>query len=185
MVLGQKHANWRLACKHHETQSFYLVLVSRSGLQFERRAARHGRSFNPASSLQAETRKRGGGDLLLRQTEEILYQRKAPGNGQQENLFDNTGAAFDSVVNLVRLDLLRSHNRSNVLRKIDATLFASAALALFVFAGRTFEPQRGVATSTKSRNLARVDAALRTFDHALCDGRCVKRRPDPATRSAR
>jgi hypothetical protein len=100
-------------------------------------------------------------------------------------LFDNAGAAFDSVVNLVRLDLLRSHNRSNILRKIDATLFASAAPALFVFASWTFEPQGGMATRTKSRNLARVDAALRTLDHALGDGRGVKRRPGPATGSAR
>lgn len=64
------------------------------------------------------------GGLILRWSEEILKEGQAASNRQQENLLDNSSAALNPIVNLVRLNFLRSHYRGNVLHKIHATLFA-------------------------------------------------------------
>src|SRR5262249_39688649 len=49
------------------------------------------------------------------------------------------------------------------LEKIDAALFARAALTLFVFARRTFVAQGGMASRAESRHVARFAAAFRAL----------------------
>jgi hypothetical protein len=104
---------------------------------------------------------------MARAFDDVLNQREPPSDGQQENLFDDAGAPLDAIVNLVRLDSFCGHNRADVLHKIDSTLFAGAAFALFVLASRAFVAQRSVATRAESRDVAGIRAALKTFDRAL------------------
>src|SRR5271154_4460647 len=111
--------------------------------------------------------RRTEGGLRPRAVAKILNQGKAAGNGQQENLFDDAGAALDAVVNLVCLGFLCGDNRADVFQKVDSAFFARAAFALFVLAGGAFVPQRSMATRAESRDLASVCAAFKTFDHAL------------------
>ncbi|MGD0403404.1 MAG: hypothetical protein ABSB66_09410 [Candidatus Acidiferrales bacterium] len=111
-------------------------------------------------------------------------QGKAPGNGQQENLFDDGCAAVDAVMNLVCLGLLCGNNRADVLQKIDSAFLARAAFALFVLAGRAFVPQRGVATRAEARDLAGVRTAFKAFNHALRGSACIRRRSDSSARHA-
>jgi hypothetical protein len=76
----------------------------------------------------------------FRLPEEIFKEGQAAGNRQQKNLLDNSGAALNPIVNLVRLNLFSCHHGGYVLRKIHATLFARPALALLVFARRALKP---------------------------------------------
>jgi hypothetical protein len=106
-------------------------------------------------------------NLMARAFDDVLNQREPPSDGQQENLLDDAGAPLDAIVNLIRLDPFCGHNRADVLHKIDSTLFAGAAFALFVLASRAFVAQRSVATRAESRDVAGIRAALKTFDRAL------------------
>ncbi len=63
--------------------------------------------------------RRTEGELRPRSVAKIFNQGKAAGNGQQENLFDDAGAALDAVVNLVCLDFLSGDDRADVFQKID------------------------------------------------------------------
>jgi hypothetical protein len=104
---------------------------------------------------------------MARAFDDELNQREPASDGQQENLLDDAGAPLDAIVNLIRLDSFCGHNRADVFHKIDATLFAGAAFALFVLASRAFVAQRSVATRAESRDVAGIRAALKTFDRAL------------------
>ncbi len=106
-------------------------------------------------------------NLVARAFDDVLDQREAAGDGQQENLFDDAGAPLDAIVNLIRLDSFCGHNRADVLHKINATLLAGAAFALFVLASRAFVTQRSVATRAKSRDVASIRPTFKTFDRAL------------------
>jgi hypothetical protein len=120
--------------------------------------------------------RRTEGGLRPRAGAKIFNQGKAAGNGQQENLFDDGGAALDAVVNLVRLGFLSGNNRADVFQKIDSAFLARAAFALFVLAGRAFESQRGMATRAEPRDLASVRATFKTLNHALRRSACIRRR---------
>jgi hypothetical protein len=122
------------------------------------------------------------GGLRPRADAKIFNQGKAAGNGQQENLFDDGGAAIDAVVNLVCLGFLSSNNRADVFQEVDSAFLARAAFALFVLAGGAFVPQRGMATRAEPRDLASVRAAFETFDHALRRSACIRRRLDSGAR---
>ena len=106
-------------------------------------------------------------NLMARAFDDVLNQREPAGDGQQENLFDDAGAPLDAIVNLVRLDSFCGHNRADVLHKINTTLFAGAAFALFVLASRAFEAQRSMATRTESRDVASIRATFEAFHRAL------------------
>src|SRR5271156_646117 len=120
--------------------------------------------------------RRTEGGLSPRADAKVFNQGKAAGNGQQENLFDDAGAALDAVVNLVCLGFLCGDNRADVLQKVDSALFARAAFALFVLAGGAFVAQRRMATRAEARDLTSVRAAFKTFDHALRGSARIRRR---------
>jgi hypothetical protein len=113
----------------------------------------------------------------------MFNQRESPGDWQQEDLFDNDGAALDAIVDLIRLSLFCRDNRSDVFHKIDAAFLTSATHALFMLAGRAFETQRRMAARAEARDLACVPAAFWTFDHALRRHGCAARRFDSGTRN--
>ncbi len=96
-------------------------------------------------------------------------------------MFYYVSALFDAVMNLIGLRFLARHNRADIFHKIHAALFARAAFALLVFAGRTFKTERSVAARTKARNFARVSRTLGTFDHALRNRLRVKGRSAPTS----
>src|SRR6202050_2134763 len=104
---------------------------------------------------------------MARAFDDVLNQREPASDGQQENLFDDSGAPLDAIVNLVRLDSFCGHNRADVLHKIDAAFLAGAAFALFVLASRAFVTQRSVATRAESRDAAGTRATLKTLDRSL------------------
>jgi hypothetical protein len=122
--------------------------------------------------------------LTARAAAKILNQGKAAGNGQQESLFDDGGAALDAVVNLVCLGFLSGNNRADVFQKVDSAFLARAAFALFVLAGRAFESQRGMATRAEPRDLASVRAAFKAFDHTLRRSARIRRRFNSSARHA-
>jgi hypothetical protein len=97
--------------------------------------------------------------------EELAHQGKAAGDGDPQDVLDEVGALLDSIVNHVGFGFFPGYDRAYVLQKIHAALFALTALALLVRARRTLKAQRGVATRTEARNVARVGLALRALDH--------------------
>jgi hypothetical protein len=138
--------------------------------------------FCLANSIRCVSRERGseiqkkdGGlytrryKTLLRRAfswaEELAHQGKSAGDGDPQDVLDEVGALLDSIVNHVGFRFLPGDDRAHVLQKIHSALIALAALALLVRARRTLKAQRGVATRTEARNVARISLALRALDH--------------------
>jgi hypothetical protein len=88
---------------------------------------------------------------------------------------------FDTVVNGVCFGALRSHNSGEELHEIDSALFACAAMALLVAAGRTRIAKGGMAPRAEARDVASFGAAFRALHLTIlqklrpCDGTQLSR----------
>ena len=95
--------------------------------------------------------------------EKITDQRHTTVEGQPQQAFQQAGAAFEALVNRVRLGFFGGDHCADIFEEINAAFFTFPAGALVVVAGRTFVTQCGVALGTEAGDVARVGAAFGAF----------------------
>jgi hypothetical protein len=106
----------------------------------------------------------GSGSLAV---EDVLQQVKAAGNGEEDDLLHDPGAALIARMLAFGFDFLDCHHGTEVLQEIHAAFLADAALALLVMARRALESQSGVAARTKARHDACLGRAFGAFHTSI------------------
>jgi hypothetical protein len=92
--------------------------------------------------------------------EQVANQGDAHRKRGEKNVLHQGGALFEPLARRIAFIFLPGHDRVDVFQKINATLVALPAMALFVFARRTFVAQRGMASRAKPRDVASFGAAF-------------------------
>ncbi len=92
--------------------------------------------------------------------EQILQQVKAAGDGEQDHLLNDPGAALAARVLALGFDFLDGDHRVQIFEEVHAAFFARAALELLVMARRALKAQRRVAARAKARGVECVGGAF-------------------------
>ena len=103
--------------------------------------------------------------LAATRGEKLAKQGDSESEGNPEDIFHERRALFDAIMNGVGFILFCREDSGDVFEEINATFFAGPAVALFVMARRTLEPQRIVAALAKTRDIAHIRPTFRALNH--------------------